>query len=126
MSVIDIATNTAIAACGWVYPTDSRSRPTVHTLTLRTDASEHGIVSVISTATNMVIATVSVGSFPLAVAVTPDGAFAYVTSVSTATDTGTVSVIDTATNMVSATTGREWAQRAASRSRPTVPSPTFK
>jgi YVTN family beta-propeller protein len=53
-------------------------------------------VSVVDTATNMVVATVAVGSFPIGVAITPDGAFAYVASF----NSGNVSVIDTATNAV--------------------------
>ena len=52
---------------------------------------DDGTVSVISTATNNVTATVTVGSLPVAVAVTSDGAFAYVTNA----DDGTVSVINT-------------------------------
>ena len=54
----------------------------------------------IDTASNMVVATVPVGTFPDGVAVTPDGKHAYV-----ANDIfpGTVSVIDTATNTVAAT-----------------------
>src|SRR5256714_12770752 len=37
-------------------------------------------VSVVNTATNTVVATVPVGIQPLAVAITPDGAFAYATN----------------------------------------------
>jgi YVTN family beta-propeller protein len=54
---------------------------------------------VIATATNTVEATVTVGTFPEGVAVTPDGKHAYVTN----EGDGTVSVIDTATNTVAAT-----------------------
>jgi YVTN family beta-propeller protein len=58
-------------------------------------------VSVISTATNTVVATVPIvnGSYssgPYAVAITPNGAFAYVANAAA----GTVSVIDTSTNTV--------------------------
>ena len=56
-------------------------------------------VSVISTATNTVVATVPVGSGPSGVAITPNGAFAYVFNV----NDNTVSVISTATNSVVAT-----------------------
>jgi YVTN family beta-propeller protein len=56
-------------------------------------------VTVIDTATNMVVATVPVGSFPAGVAVAPDGKHVYVTNFIS----NTVSVIDTATNMVGAT-----------------------
>ena len=51
-----------------------------------------GTVSVIDTATNTVIKTITVGSNPQDVAVSPDGTRAYVTD----TD-GTVSVVNTAT-----------------------------
>jgi YVTN family beta-propeller protein len=55
-------------------------------------------VSVIATATNTVVATVPVGSIsPWGVAITPDGAFAYVTN------KGGVSLISTATNTLVAT-----------------------
>jgi YVTN family beta-propeller protein len=56
-------------------------------------------VSVIATATNMVTATIPVGSYPWGVAVTPDGSKVYVAN----NGANTVSVIDTATNMVTAT-----------------------
>ena len=52
-------------------------------------------VSVINTATNNVVATVSVGNGPVSVAITPDGGTVYVTNLD-----GTVSVISTATNAV--------------------------
>ena len=45
------------------------------------------------------VATVPVGIWPVGVAITPDGAFAYVTNFSS----GTVSVIETASNTVIAT-----------------------
>jgi YVTN family beta-propeller protein len=56
-------------------------------------------VSVISMATNTVVATIPVGSNPLGVAITPDGEFVYVTN----SGAGTVSVISTASNTVVAT-----------------------
>lgn len=59
-------------------------------------------VSVIDTATNTVVATVTVGIGPYGVAITPDGAFAYVALFPTA-GPNPVSVIDTATNTVVAT-----------------------
>ena len=55
-------------------------------------------VLVIDTSTNAVVARVPVGSHPSGIAITPDGAFAYV-----ANQGGTVSVIETATNTVVAT-----------------------
>jgi YVTN family beta-propeller protein len=60
-----------------------------------------GTVSVIDTATNLVVKTVDVGDEPLGAAVNAAGTRAYVTN-QTAPD-GTVSVIDTANNSVVAT-----------------------
>jgi YVTN family beta-propeller protein len=54
-----------------------------------------GTVSVIRTATNTVTTTIKVGLGPLSIAVSPDGATAYVANLS-----DTVSVISTATNRV--------------------------
>jgi YVTN family beta-propeller protein len=56
-------------------------------------------VSVINTATNALVATVTVGDQPSDLALTPDGSRAYVTN----NNSGTVSVIGTATNTVVAT-----------------------
>src|SRR5580704_15684911 len=53
-------------------------------------------VSVIATATNMVVNTITVGNDPYGVAVSPDGSTVYVTN----HFDGTVSVIATATNTV--------------------------
>ena len=58
-----------------------------------------GNVSVIDTATNSVTATITVGSAPEGVAVSPDGSTVYVAN----QHSNNVSVIDTATNRVSAT-----------------------
>ena len=58
-----------------------------------------GTVSVITTATGEVSATIPVGNYPGSVAITPDGKHAYVTN----SGDGTVSVITTATGEVSAT-----------------------
>ena len=56
-------------------------------------------VSVINTATNLLVATVTVGVNPAGIAINPAGTFAYV-----AINAGnTVSVIDTATNLMVAT-----------------------
>jgi len=61
-------------------------------------------VSVIPTSSNMVTATVPVGTGPLGVAVSPNGDYAYVTNTFDGTASyGTVSVISTATNVVTAT-----------------------
>ena len=65
-------------------------------------------MSVISTATNTVTATVTVGTGPYGVAITPNGLYAYVANY----NAGTVSVISTATNLVTATvTGGHPSQR---------------
>jgi YVTN family beta-propeller protein len=56
-------------------------------------------VSVISTTTNTVVATVPVGVNPWGLAITPNGAFAYVTNLGD----NTVSVINTNTNTIVAT-----------------------
>ena len=56
-------------------------------------------VSVIDTARNTVVATIPVGQYPNGVAITPDGAHAYVAN----QGDGTVSVIDIARNKVVAT-----------------------
>ena len=57
--------------------------------------------SVIDTASNTVVATVGVGTYPYGVAITPDGSRAYVTNISS----NNVSVIDTASNVVITTVG---------------------
>jgi YVTN family beta-propeller protein len=63
-----------------------------------TDAT--GVVEIIDTATNTLEpVTIPVGESPFGIAITPDGAFAYVANF----DDGTVSVIDTSTNSVVAT-----------------------
>lgn len=56
-------------------------------------------VSVIETATNIAVASIPVGSRPVGVAISPDGAFVYVAN----QNSSTVSVIATATNTVVAT-----------------------
>src|SRR5216684_8872391 len=56
-------------------------------------------VSVIDTATYSVVATIPVGQYPASVAITPNGAFAYVANF----NSNSVSVIDTATNNVTGT-----------------------
>src|SRR6516164_557131 len=58
-----------------------------------------GDVSVIDTATNTVTATITVGTAPFAVAVSPDGGTVYVANI----DSDNVSAIATATNKVIAT-----------------------
>jgi len=56
-------------------------------------------VSVIDTASYKVVATIPVGLYPAGVAISPNGAFAYVANF----NSNSVSVIDTATNTVTAT-----------------------
>ncbi len=58
-----------------------------------------GTVSVISTPSNTVVATIPVGTLPQRVAITPNGQFVYVTN----HNSGTMSKIDTASNIVVAT-----------------------
>src|SRR5260370_28502928 len=62
-------------------------------------------VSVIDTSVDRVIAVIPVQVQPLAVAVTPNGAFAYVTNSGWIFGSNSVSVIDTASNTVVATIG---------------------
>ncbi len=64
--------------------------------------SHSGTISVIDMASNTAVATITVGSTPFGVAITPDGKHAYVANQSSKTP-GTVSVIDTDSNMVVAT-----------------------
>src|SRR5262245_4792408 len=59
-----------------------------------------GTVSVLDTASNTVVATVTVGSSPTGVAVNPVGTRVYVTNFNSP---GTMSVLDTASNTVVAT-----------------------
>jgi YVTN family beta-propeller protein len=62
-----------------------------------------GFVTVINTQTQTIVApSITVGSHPFGVAVTPDGAFAYVTNGTPGTEKS-VSVIDTSTNAVTKT-----------------------
>src|SRR5262245_50626979 len=92
VSVIDTATNTAVATVPVGF-----SPSAVAITPDGTRAYVTGIpVSVIDTATNTVVATLPVGGG--AVAITPDGTHAYVT-----TGANAVSVIDTATNTEVAT-----------------------
>jgi gliding motility-associated-like protein len=58
-----------------------------------------GTVSVINTATQVVIATITAGTNPIGVSVSPDGSKAYVTN----QGSSTISVINTTTNTVIAT-----------------------
>jgi len=61
--------------------------------------ADSGNVSVIDTATNILVATIPVGNIPINLAITPDGTRVYVANGSS----DNVSVIDTATNILVAT-----------------------
>jgi YVTN family beta-propeller protein len=106
VSVIDTATNTVVATVPVggnpygvavdpdgtrVYTVNIGGEPGVCT-------SQPGSVSVIDTATNTVVATVTVGLLPVTAAVHPDGTRVYVANACS----DTVSVIDTASNIVMA------------------------
>ena len=108
ISVIDIATNTKIALVDvGLHPFDVAITPNGDFAYVANyhggefSSSDPDTVSVIDTSTNTVVATVGVGieSNPSAIAITPDGAFAYVTR--DAFDD--IAVIDTASNTVTAT-----------------------
>ena len=119
VSVIDTATNTEVDVDG--NPGNGITRIPVGNAPSGVAVTPDGVfvyvvnqvidnnVSVIDTATNTEvdvdgnpgngITRIPVGSLPLGVAVTPDGAFVYVANV----NSGNVSVIDTATNTVTDT-----------------------
>jgi YVTN family beta-propeller protein len=110
VSVIDTADNTVVATIpvgqdpNGVAITPNGTRPSEdddrrhHTLAYVTNAVDN-TVSVIDTASNAVVATISVGAVPQGVAITPDGTLAYVTNA----HDNTVSAIDTDNNTVVAT-----------------------
>lgn len=93
VSVIDTATNTVIATIPVDSPFDVAITPD-GTRVYVVNASD--TVTVIDTATNTVIATILAGSHAHAIAFTPDGSLAYVTSFFT----DTVLVVETVTNTV--------------------------
>ena len=78
----------------------SQPIPYLYVSTGQGDVSAQGDVSVVNTTTNAVVATVPVGTEPAGLAITPDGAFAYVAN--SGTDSS-VSVIKTFSNEVVAT-----------------------
>ena len=80
-----------VARAGGSTPSSTTNRP-------RFDSFSNS-VSVIHLASNTVTATVGVGGGPVGLAITPDGAFAYITN----SDSSNVSVIDLASNTVTAT-----------------------
>ena len=99
--VIDTATNTVEGAIGPLL--EGGSRPAAVSpdgaFLYVPSGGPLGVVSVIDVATNSVDAVVEVGAIPVAVALTSDGAFAYVVNQAS----NTVSVINTATNALDAT-----------------------
>ena len=116
VSVLDTATNTIVATVAVgaspsgvaVSPAGTRVYVANACGTDSGCNSFDGLVSVIDTATNAVVATVPVGASPVGVAVAPAGERVYVanrcgTDVSCAFGGGTVSAIDTTTNTVVAT-----------------------
>ena len=95
VSVIDTATNKVIDANPSIFSTGIKvgSSPSALALSgtrLYVANRGSGTVSVINTATNSVTNTITVGSQPSSVAVSPDGTRAYVAN----TGSGTVSVIN--------------------------------
>src|SRR5438132_284843 len=116
VSVLDTATNTIVdtvpvgASPGGVAVSPAGTRVYVANA-CGTDSgcnSFDGLVSVIDTATNAIVATVPVGASPVGVAFAPSGGRVYVanrcgTDVSCAFGNGTMSAIDTTTNTVVAT-----------------------
>src|SRR5207247_3230729 len=98
-----------------MYPADTdgsacTAEPAPHDLAITPDVRFGYVVkltsndvSVLNTATNTVAATVAVGFGTFGVAITPNGAFAYVTAFGDRCANGGVWVISTATNAVVAT-----------------------
>ena len=87
----DIANYTTASAAGSINVLE----PVIAYITNSGDRT----VSVINTTNNSIVATVPVGSYPIGVAVTPDGTKVYVANYGG----NNVSVIDTSTNNVTAT-----------------------
>ena len=101
VSVIDTATNTISATIAEVLPLKIAITPGIVYLTTFADTFSESIsVTVIDTATNTIIATIPVGFGGGGIAITPNGAFAYVVL---DPDLNVVSVIDIATRSVIAT-----------------------
>jgi YVTN family beta-propeller protein/cysteine-rich repeat protein len=107
--VIDTATNAVVATIPIAGPADTGANDVAvtpdGTKAYAPNATEvpgsvpGKTVSVIDTATNALVETVTVGNGAASVAITPDGAYAYVTNYAD----HTVSVLATATNTVVAT-----------------------
>jgi len=100
ISVIDTATNTVVTAVPVAFPFMLAIAP-VGNLAYVTHGSFVKSVTVINTATNSVVTDIPVpADATLSAAVTPDGAFVYVTCMSFTTTGSKLAVIDAATNTV--------------------------
>jgi len=110
VSVIDTATNLVTANIPMgigpgdlvVSPDGSKIYVTDYNSTsdqLTMNPIYNGTVEVIDAATNTVTSIITVGKWPMGIAISPDGTKVY----STNYEDGTISVIDTATNTVTAT-----------------------
>ena len=101
LSVIDAVTN-AVTNIAGVGPATSVTFSLDGTKAYVTNSSLSGTVSIINTATNVIIGSVVVGRNPWGICISPDGTKLYVTNNGSST-INNVSVINTATNNVIAT-----------------------
>jgi len=85
------------------------------TVTFTLPISYSGTVSVINGATNTVIATIPVGTWPVGVAYDPSNGYIYVTNF----DSGTVSVINGQPTLLSQISPLEHGQRGLHMTHPT-------
>jgi len=102
VSLIDTATNKVTnTITGQNWPTGIAITPDgkyAYVTDINSPTGQEGYVSVISTTTNTLVATITIGGNPNhGVAVTPDGKYVYVTN-----NDGAVAVISTSTNTVTA------------------------
>jgi YVTN family beta-propeller protein len=102
VSLIDTATNKVTnTITGQNWPTGIAITPDgkyAYVTDINSPTGQEGYVSVISTETNTLVATITIGGNPNhGVAVTPDGKYVYVTN-----NDGAVAVISTSTNTVTA------------------------
>lgn len=102
VSLIDTATNKVTnTITGQNWPTGIAITPDgkyAYVTDINSPIGQEGYVSVISTETNTLVATITIGGNPNhGVAVTPDGKYVYVTN-----NDGAVAVISTSTNTVTA------------------------
>ena len=100
ISVIDTATNTVVNTIPATSPNTLTLAPSGNLAYLTHGVFVNG-VTVVNIATNSVVANIPVpADTTIAAAITPDGAFLYVTCLSFATRSSKLAVIDTATNTV--------------------------